>query len=127
MNTAVIGLGSNIKPQENISKAKKQLARDFKILSQSRFMTTKPLGMPDQADFLNGAILLETDLEAEELKTHLRKTEAALGRKHTGKHFGPRTIDLDLLVWNGQVVNKDFYERDFVQTSVLELLPQLKG
>lgn len=126
MHSAIIGLGSNIEAQRNIEKAKALLAKDLKIIAESRFLITKPLGKSDQADFLNGAILIETNLNVEELKDHLKTIETSLGRVKADNDFGPRTIDLDILVWGNKIIKKDFYERDFVRTSVLELKPQLK-
>ena len=127
MNSVIIGVGSNIKPRQNIKKAKILLAQNLKILAQSRFLTTKPFGKTNQANFINGAILIETSLKVEELRNHLKGIEQVLGRNTSAnKEFGARTIDLDILVWNEKIVNKDFYERDFVRNSILELLPQLK-
>ena len=126
MHNAIVGLGSNIDPLKNIEKAKILVAKEFKVLAESQFLTTKPLGKTDQANFLNGALLLETGKSVAQLKNSLKKIEISLGRKKSGKDFGPRIIDLDLLVWDQNVVNKDFYERDFVRTSVLELMPELK-
>ena len=126
MNAAVIGLGSNIHAKENIQKAKEALARENKILTESRFITTKPVGILDQADFLNGAVLISTSMTAQELKSRLKKIEKGLGKENGRKQFGPRTIDLDILVWNSKVVNPDFFEREFIRRSVLELLPDLE-
>ena len=122
IHTAIIGLGSNINPRQNIIKAKTRLAKDCKILAESRFVTTKPIGKKNQADFLNGAILLETNQSKDKLRVYLKNIEVSLGRKRTNKNFGPRTIDLDILAWNNKVVSRDFYERDFVRDSVLELM-----
>jgi 2-amino-4-hydroxy-6-hydroxymethyldihydropteridine diphosphokinase len=126
MNKAVIGFGSNVNPDENIAKAKKILSQRHKILSESEFVRTKPIGMINQNDFLNGAVLIETSLTQVELKRDLKRIENSLGRKKMHPRFGPRTIDLDILVWKERVANKDFYERDFIRQAVLQLLPNLK-
>ena len=60
MNRAVVGLGSNIEPDQNIQKAKGYLAKKFSILAESRFKRTKPIGSVVQPDFINGVILIET-------------------------------------------------------------------
>ena len=135
MNTAVIGLGSNINPQDNIRKAWTFLSAKFTILAESKLIRTKPVGFPDQEDFINGTVLIETPLDCSQLKTALQEIEETLGRRKpssSGSHtadlkttFGPRTIDLDILVWNNQVVDQDFYSRDFLQKLVLSLLPDL--
>ncbi|HOW36207.1 MAG TPA: 2-amino-4-hydroxy-6-hydroxymethyldihydropteridine diphosphokinase [Candidatus Omnitrophota bacterium] len=126
MNTAVIGLGSNIRPQENIQKAKEILSRTHTILAESQFIKTKPIGSVPQDDFLNGAYLLETALDYEDFKAYLKKVEEKLGRKKCADKFGPRTIDLDILAWNNKVTHEDFFKRNFVKTTVLELLPNIK-
>lgn len=126
MNQAIIGVGSNIEPQKNIAKAKAILARDFELVAESAFVRTKPVGYARQADFLNGAVLVHTDWTRERLRRHLKTIEDALGRRRTVRRFGPRTLDLDIVVWNGKVVDKDFYERDYLKKAVLELEPGLK-
>ncbi len=127
MNTVVIGIGSNIKPRANIRHAIKYLAQDLKFIKESSFKITKPLGLKDQSVFTNGAIWAHTSLGQSQLKSRLKKIENSLGRKRVRKNFGPRTVDLDILVWNNRVVHDDFFERDFVRDSVLELLPHLKN
>ena len=62
----------------------------------------------------------------QDFKKNLKDIEYTLGRKKNDHAFGPRTIDLDILVWNGQITNKDFFERKFVQEAVLEIFPDLK-
>jgi 2-amino-4-hydroxy-6-hydroxymethyldihydropteridine diphosphokinase len=81
------------------------------------------VGFKEQAPFLNGALLIETELDAAALKIRLREIETALGRVRAENKYGPRTIDLDILVWNGEVVDDDVYEREFLKSSIVELLP----
>ena len=126
MNRAVICLGSNIAPQENIQKAKDSLGRQFRIVSESQFKSTRPIGNTRQPDFINGSVLIETASEIGELKAALKRIESALGRDGTVDSSEPRTIDLDIVVWNNEVVDKDFYRREYLKHSVLELLPNLK-
>lgn len=125
MNIAVVGVGSNICPRENIQKAKKILLRGHVILAESRFVKTKPIGSAFQDDFLNGAYLVETSLGYEDFKTYLKQAEEQMGRRKTLDKFAPRTIDLDVIVWNKEIVHQDFFERDFVRTAVSELLPDI--
>ena len=76
----------------------------------------------DQPDFINGALLIETELERELFQLGLKEIEFRMGRtKNASQKYGPRIIDIDILVWNDQVVNRDFYEREFVRDFVLEL------
>ena len=87
--------------------------------------TTKPIGPVAQDNFINGAVLLETALGMERLRTEFKEIESNLGRKTTDDPSGPRTIDLDIIVWNGTVVDEDFYKRGYLRQSVLELIPDL--
>lgn len=127
MNKAVVGLGSNINPTKNIAKAKESIIREHTLLAESKFVITKPIGFKNQADFTNGAFFVETTFSEAQFNAWLKAIETKLGRNRSGHPFGPRTIDLDLLVWNGKVVHKDFYDRDFMKSAVLELLPSLES
>ncbi len=126
MNRAVLSVGSNIQPERHVRRALALLRREGLLCQVSALVRTAPLGVTDQPDFLNGAVLVETELERTALKHSLRRIEARLGRLRQGPRFGPRTIDLDIVVWNGRVVDRDFYERDFVRHAVLELLPAVR-
>ena len=125
MNTVVVALGSNIAPKENIPKAKEILANQYKLLAESGFITTKPFGDVQQPDFLNGAVLLQTSLSLDQLKSGLKKIEGSLGRGPLNRK-GPRTIDLDIVIWNDKIIDPDFYERDYLKQAALELMPNLK-
>lgn len=122
-NRAVLGLGSNIDPEKNTQKAADIIRAEFRLVKISTFVRTEPVGFKEQAPFLNGALLIETELDAASLKARLKEIEIALGRVRTENKNGPRTIDLDILVWNGEVVDDDVYEREFLKSSIKELLP----
>ncbi|HUU26855.1 MAG TPA: 2-amino-4-hydroxy-6-hydroxymethyldihydropteridine diphosphokinase [archaeon] len=125
MNIAVISVGSNLDPRANVTRARDLLEKEQRFLGQSSFVVTRPIGPKDQPDFLNGAFLISTELDLQGLKDALKKIESGMGRVIGADKWGPRTIDLDIVVWNGEVVDNDFYERDFVRNAVIELLPQL--
>jgi len=125
MNKAIIGLGSNIDPNRNIKKARSLLKESFHMLGESRFIQTKPIGYTDQDDFINGSIYIETDLDEGSLKEKLKSLEKKLGRKVSRIKFGPRSIDMDIVIFNEKIVDDDFYNRDFLKIAVLELLPEL--
>jgi len=127
MNIAVISVGSNIEPEKNVSKAASLLEKEQKLLQRSAFITTKPIGSAEQLDFLNGAFLVATELDIQGLKRSLRRIERKMGRVRQAEKYSPRIIDLDIVVWNGEVVDKDFYERDFLRNAVLEVYPQLNN
>ena len=122
----VIGLGSNIDPEANLEQAVQELKSRFKVSKRSQWTRTKPIGIQDQPDFYNGALLLETELEQQSLKKELKRIEDILGRDRSLPKFGPRTIDLDILIWNKKVVDEDYYERDFLRKGVEEIIPDLK-
>ncbi len=125
MNHVVIGIGSNIEPILNIQKAITLLRERFVLLAKSRFIQTSPVGFIDQDDFINGAVLIQLRLDLDSTKLALRQIEDELGRLRTENKFGPRTIDLDVVVWNQIIIDKDFYTYDFLKHAVLELLPEL--
>jgi len=126
MNKVIIGLGSNINPEKNIAQSRAILAERFKVLGSSQFIQTKPVGYTEQDDFINGSLYIETDLSLEELTAILKNIEKEMGRKKIPIKYGPRSIDLDIAVWNGQIIDQDFYERDFIKNAVLELVPDLQ-
>ena len=125
MNRAVVSLGSNIDPTEHVQRARDLIAASYELVAESTLRMTKPVGFTDQADFLNGALLVETALDHKAFRVFLKDIESQLGRIHTENPHGPRTIDLDIVVWNGTVVDDDFHTRDFLREAVLEILPDL--
>lgn len=126
MNTAVVGLGSNIHPAENIQQAKKLLSQKHRLITASRLIETTPIGIKGQNKFLNGTLLIHTVLDYSNFTQSLKEIETLLGRTKRHAKFSPRTIDLDLIVWNREVVHRDFYNRDFVRKLVLEVIPDFK-
>ena len=122
----VIGLGSNIDPEANLEQAVLELKSRFKVSKRSQWTRTKPIGIQDQPDFYNGALLMETELEQQSLKKELKRIEDILGRDRSLPKFGPRTIDLDILIWNKKVVDEDYYVRDFLRKGVEEIIPDLE-
>lgn len=115
-------MGSNIAPEQNVEQALVFLRKQFEVLAVSALERTAPIGIKEQADFLNGAVLLRTDMNLSELEPWLKQLEDEMGRDRTVARFGPRVIDLDVVVWNGRVVDPDFFKRDFLQRAVAQLL-----
>ena len=126
MNTVIIGVGSNIDAERNVGAAKRMIREKLSVLGESKFVRTKPIGPREQQDFLNGSLLIKTRLGCKQLKTLLKGVEIALGRGAREDRYGPRKMDLDILVWNGKVVDSDVYEREFLRRSVIELCPELE-
>lgn len=121
MNTCIIGIGSNIHAEDNISLSLQILDHDVKIIQVSKMVKTKPIGIVDQNDFTNGAVKIETSWSQSELNNYLKKVEDQMGRDRSQVKFGPRCIDLDIMVWNNEVVDLDYYTRDFLRHSAEEL------
>lgn len=125
MNDVIIGIGSNIDPKKNIEAAINLISASSGLIAKSKFVRTAPIGFKDQDDFLNGAVRVNTGQSMDELKDQLRKIEKTLGRKRGPNKFGPRTIDLDIILWNNEVIDDDFYGRDFIRNAVSEINPDL--
>ena len=136
MTRAYIGLGSNLGDRRTqLEGALRQLDEDpaISVVAVSSFRDTEPVGVVDQPRFLNAAAALETSLEARGLLDRLLAVERALGRDRSGERWGPRTVDLDLLLFGDvscdepglTVPHPRLHERRFVLEPLLELDPAL--
>lgn len=132
-HTAYLAVGSNMgDSREIIEDAVRQLQGDSKIqnLKMSDLITTKPYGPVEQDDFLNGCMRIETLYDPEELLAFLHGIEAAAGRKRE-IHWGPRTLDLDIIFYDDLVYESedliiphvDMHNRTFVLEPLLQLCP----
>ena len=121
MNNCIIGIGSNIEADKNIAEMLKLLAVDVEVVGISQLIQTKPIGITDQADYINGAVRIRTEMDQTALSSYLKKLEDRMGRKRNIERFGPRNIDLDILIWNNTIVDQDYYTRDFLRNSAAEL------
>lgn len=126
MNFAIISVGSNINPKENVTKARELISKELELIAESKFVFTKPIGLKQQSDFLNGAFLVSTMLDFDDLNEFLKEIEKRLRRVKTPDKNSPRTIDLDIITWNSELKDQDVFERDFLKNSVKELLPELE-
>ena len=122
-----LGLGSNINPETNIPRAI-TLLRQFLILeSISRAWDTPPVGTSGP-NFVNAALLTYTDLTLENFKNEIiRPIEAQLGRIRSQNKNAPRTIDIDVLIWDQQILEPLIWEEAYLAVPVAELLPDLKS
>ncbi len=129
---AVISLGANIgEPKENLDLAISLLREATEVISVSSYLQTKPIGGPDQPDYLNAVAIVESDLPAKDLLAVLNGIEAVMGRTRE-IHWGPRIIDLDLIQYGGLLVNDEkltlphprAHERRFVLAPWFELEPE---
>ncbi|HEV2972662.1 MAG TPA: 2-amino-4-hydroxy-6-hydroxymethyldihydropteridine diphosphokinase [Pirellulales bacterium] len=108
MAAALIALGSNLGDRERIlndAVAQLSLQPGIRLVSKSRWHETRPVGGPKgQADFLNGAVLVDTSLSPEQLAEELERIETAAGRTREGR-WAARTLDLDLLLYGEEVID----------------------
>lgn len=119
----IVSVGTNIDPEINLVNAKKILNDESCLLAEATVIQTEPDGFKEQADFLNGAYLLETSLPYDEFNAYLKTVETRLGRVKGPIKSGPRTIDLDIIIWDGKVVHSDYLENKvYVIKPVNELL-----
>ena len=132
MPLAYVGLGSNLGDREaTIHRALELLGaeEDIEVTAVSSLLETDPVGYEDQPRFLNGAAALRTELPARDLLERMFGVERELGRTRTGPRFGPRTIDLDLLLYGQESIDEPglriphprLAERRFVLEPLAEL------
>jgi 2-amino-4-hydroxy-6-hydroxymethyldihydropteridine diphosphokinase len=133
-NAVFIGVGSNIDPEDNISRALEQLATHVRVEAVSTFYRTAPLARPSQPPFLNGVVKARTGLDARTLKLDvLRGIESVLGRVRTADAHAARTIDLDILLYDSTIIEEpklripdpDIRERPSLAIPLLDLAPDL--
>ena len=106
---AYIGLGANLGDRERtLRSALDRLGNEpeIEVLAVSRFRETDPVGLAEQPRFVNAAAKLRTTLTPHPLLERLLAVERELGRKREGPRFGPRTLDLDLLVFGEAVIDE---------------------
>ena len=126
MHRVIISVGSNIEPEKNIAKSREILAEETSLLGEATVIKTLPVGYQDQPDFLNSAFYLETPLEKDDFNAYLKTVEQQLGRVKGSIKSGPRTIDLDIIIWDGEVVHDDYYDKDYVIRPLQELITKLQ-
>jgi 2-amino-4-hydroxy-6-hydroxymethyldihydropteridine diphosphokinase len=133
---AFVGLGGNLgNRQSSLRRAVALLGArpGIAVVLVSSLRETEPVGLVDQPRFLNGVAMVETTLEPDELLAELLLVEQALGRTRDGRRFGPRTIDLDLLLYGDRTVDQPgltvphqrLHERVFALEPLAELDPAL--
>ncbi|MFT5426579.1 MAG: 2-amino-4-hydroxy-6-hydroxymethyldihydropteridine diphosphokinase [Gammaproteobacteria bacterium] len=122
MISIIISVGSNIDPHKNCEAAKNILQDETNFKAVSEYIITEPWGYKDQADFLNGAFWLETESDYATFNAYLKEVEKRLDRIKHGNKSGPRTIDLDIIVWDNAIIDDDFYNKDYVRIPVTELI-----
>lgn len=124
MNRVFVLLGSNINKEVNLPTAVSLLRQQCQVVAVSAIYETVPVGLKEQPNFWNTAVLLTTPLTASQLKTQvLTPIEQQLGRQRTADKNAPRTIDLDIVLFNNQVLDKDLLKFPHVAIPIAELAP----
>lgn len=135
MTLAYIALGSNqASALEQVSSALDALAGipQSRMVATSSFYRTTPLGPQDQPDYLNAAVVLDTALSAESLLDHTQRIELEHGRVRKEERWGPRTLDLDIMLFGYAVMHTDrmtvphydMKNRAFMLVPLLEIAPE---
>ncbi|RAU30969.1 2-amino-4-hydroxy-6-hydroxymethyldihydropteridine diphosphokinase [Enterobacter sp. ECC-175] len=136
MTLAYIALGSNLaSPLEQVNAAVKAIGEipQSRIVAVSSFYRTPPLGPQDQPDYLNAAVALETELDADTLLDNTQRIELQQGRVRKAERWGPRTLDLDIMLFGNDVINTarltvphyDMKNRGFMLWPLFEIAPNL--
>ncbi|TFB22685.1 2-amino-4-hydroxy-6-hydroxymethyldihydropteridine diphosphokinase [Lelliottia nimipressuralis] len=136
MTLAYIAIGSNLaSPLEQVNAAVQALGEipQSKIVAVSSFYRTPPLGPQDQPDYLNAAVVLETALDAETLLDNTQRIELQQGRVRKAERWGPRTLDLDIMLFGYETTNTerltvphyDMKNRGFMLWPLFEVAPDL--
>ena len=132
MNLAYLSLGSNICPQENLPAAVNMLEGYGSVLVSSSVWETIAVGDIEQPNYLNAAVILETNLTARNLNDDgIKHIENVLGRKKSNNPFAPRTIDIDIMLFNDEIItlgqrripDNEILERAFVALCLAEISP----
>jgi 2-amino-4-hydroxy-6-hydroxymethyldihydropteridine diphosphokinase len=135
MHTAYIGMGSNLaspagNPDATLAAAANRLESLGRVVGRSSLYSTEPVGLAGQPRFLNAVVALDTDLTACNLLQELLRIEQEFGRdRSSGIRNGPRTLDLDILVFGDERISEPgleiphprMLERDFVLVPLVEL------
>ena len=132
MQMVYLGIGSNIGGRENnCLRAISLLGENgLKITKRSAMYETEPWGVKDQPRFINMAVEAETDVSPRDLLALIKKIESEMGRR-TGKKWGPRVIDIDILMYENIQMNEVdlsiphslMHEREFVLRPLSEIAP----
>lgn len=133
--TAYVGLGSNLGDRSGILRSALDALGErtgIQLVAVSRLIETEPEGPPDQGRYLNGAATILTRLSPRELLTAMLEIETAHGRdRSTETRWGPRRLDLDLLMYEDQIIDEPglviphprLHQRTFVLAPLTEIAP----
>ena len=126
LHDAYLNIGSNIEPERHLQEAIRYLRQHGEVKAVSNAWQSHAFGS-DGPDFLNACILFLTPMTPRELKEQvIRPIEAKLGRVRGGDRFAPRTIDIDIILFDDEPFGWEFWSNAFVVVPLAELLPDFK-
>jgi 2-amino-4-hydroxy-6-hydroxymethyldihydropteridine diphosphokinase len=118
-----LGLGSNIEPEKNLPEALALLERHLPVTDRSTVWETPPVG-GSGPNFLNAVALVYSQISPDALQDELlRPIEAALGRVRSDDPNAPRTIDLDILIFDGEILEPEIWVQAYWSVPLAELVP----
>lgn len=136
-----IGLGSNVPhpdfgtPEEQLNHAIGAIASltGVELISRSSLYSSSPMGPQDQADYVNAVVHLRCESSADSLLDNLQNIEQQFGRERKEERWGPRTLDLDILLFDQQMIQTKrltiphygMAEREFVMVPLFEIVPEM--
>ncbi len=137
MITAYIALGSNLRdPLDQVQRAINALSTLPKtyLKATSSYYRTPPYGPQDQPDYLNAVVQVDTELSAVALLDHTQRIELEQGRERKDERWGPRTLDLDILLFGQEqwstprltIPHYDMHNRAFILVPLVELAPDIQ-
>ncbi len=125
-HTAYLNLGSNIEPERHLPGAIRLLREHGQVKAISNAWESHAFGS-DGPNFLNACVLFLTPLDVIELKEQvIRPIEAALGRVRSADKYAPRTIDIDIILFDDEPLGGEFWSKAFVVVPLAELLPNFE-
>jgi len=123
LRTLILNLGSNIDPEKNLMVAVRKLIKHGKIINYSSVWETQAVG-GEGPNFLNFFIEIESEFDATQFKDNvIRPLEQALGRVRGENKYAPRTIDIDIIVENGKMLDKEIWDLAFIVMPLSEIHP----
>ncbi|KEY91227.1 2-amino-4-hydroxy-6-hydroxymethyldihydropteridine pyrophosphokinase [Candidatus Photodesmus blepharus] len=132
-----IGLGSNLfEPKKQVTRAVEELKNlpRSKFVKASSLYSSKPMGPKDQPNYINAIVAIETRLMPIELLNYTQEIEKKRGRLRKNEHWGPRILDLDVILFGNETINSErltvphygIKDRKFVLYPLLEIVPDLQ-
>jgi 2-amino-4-hydroxy-6-hydroxymethyldihydropteridine diphosphokinase len=127
VHQAYLNLGSNLQPESNLPKAINLLSEHGEILKISKAWESEAVGA-NGPNYLNTCVLFSTPWRYDKLKDQVtRPIESQLGRIRTEDKYAPRTMDIDIILFDGESCNDKFWNQAFVIIPLAEIYPEFRN